>query len=50
MYVGHFQMTAMPYGLMNSPPTFQKVMDLDLTGHPSARAYLDDNIVTSNSF
>ena len=47
---GHFQMTCLPYGLAGAPAWFQRAIDLILEGHPSARAYLDDILITSVSF
>jgi hypothetical protein len=47
---GHFQMTCLPYGLAGAPAWFQRAIDLVLEGHPTARAYLDDCLVTSLTF
>lgn len=35
----------MPFGLMNAPSTFQRMMDAVPKGIDSARAYLDDVVI-----
>ena len=44
---GHYQWEVMPFGLMNGPGTFQRLMDRVLEGVPFevAHCYLDDLIV-----
>ena len=48
---GQFEYTKMPFGLVNAPATFQRVMDTILAGpcQPFARVYLDDIIVYSHT-
>ena len=45
----HFEFTKMPFGLMNAPATFQRLMDSVLVGIKGIEAlvYLDDIIVFS---
>ena len=42
----------MPFGLCNAGPTYQRLMDICLSGLPASRivAYLDDIVVFSRSF
>ena len=49
---GHYAFNTMPFGLANSPATFQRLMDLVLSGlHWShCLVYLDDIIVFASSF
>lgn len=46
---GTFQFEVMPFGLMNAPSTFQRMMDGIFRGLPFLRVYLDDVVVFSNS-
>jgi Reverse transcriptase (RNA-dependent DNA polymerase). len=48
---GHFEYLRMPFGLRNSPATFQRVMDNILRGIQNERClvYLDDIIIFSTS-
>ena len=46
---GTFQFEVMPFGLMNAPSTFQRMMDVVLQGLPFARVYIDDVVVFSRS-
>lgn len=50
--IGHFEYTRMPFGLTNSPATYQRLMEnvfKDLN-HKCCLIYLDDLIVYSRSF
>lgn len=49
---GLFEFTVMPFGLCNAPSTFQRLMDLVLSGHQFdfCVVYLDDIVVFSKSF
>lgn len=44
---GTFQFEVMPFGLMNAPSMFQRMMDKILDGIPFPRVYLDDVIIFS---
>ena len=46
---GTFQFEVMPFGLMNAPSTFQRMMDQLFQGLSFARVYLDDVVVFSKS-
>ena len=50
--VGHYQFKVLPFGLTNSPATFQKVMDTVLSGlqWSSCLVYLDDILVFGSNF
>lgn len=47
---GHFEFTRMPFGLKNAPSTFQRMMNLVLTGLQGLHCYiyLDDCIIYSH--
>ena len=47
---GLFQYKVLPFGMRNSPPTFQRLMDLLISGLDNVKVYLDDLIVYSNSW
>ena len=48
---GLFQFTVMPFGLHGAPATFQRMMDVLLSGAGEySAAYLDDLVVFSNSW
>ena len=49
---GLFEFNVLPFGLCNGPATFQRLMDLLLTGlqWSSCLVYLDDVIVVGQSF
>jgi hypothetical protein len=48
---GHYEYTMMPFGLINAPSTFQRVMDRVLYEHRDfCRAYVDDVAIYSCSF
>ena len=49
---GHWELNVLPFGLTNAPATFQRLMDLVLTGlHWShCLVYLDDIIVFGRTF
>jgi len=49
---GLFQFTRMPFGLHNSPATFQRLIDRILGAdlEPYCFAYLDDIVICTNSF
>ena len=44
---GTFKFEVMPFGLMNAPSIFQRMMDLIFRNCPFVRAYLDDVVVFS---
>ena len=49
---GSFEFNRMPFGLSNAPYTFQRIMDVMLTGFKwiNCLVYLDDIIIFSHSF
>ena len=49
---GHYEFKRMPFGLINAPATFQRVMNQALTSIIGSECfvYLDDIVVFSNSF
>jgi Reverse transcriptase (RNA-dependent DNA polymerase) len=49
---GLYNFLRMPFGLTNAPATFQRMVDMILTGltWKSCRVYLDDIIIFSSSF
>ena len=51
-YDGLFEFNVLPFGLCNGPATFQRLMDLALSGlqWSSCLVYLDDVIVVGRSF
>lgn len=51
-YGGHYEFNFMPFGLCNSAPTFQRLMDTLLSGllYNSCLVYIDDIIVYSDNF
>lgn len=46
---GTFKIEVMPFGLVNAPSTFQRMMYYILRAKPFARVYLDDAVVFSNA-
>ena len=48
---GHYEFDRMPFGLKNAPATFQRIMDLVLTGLQGTElfVYLDDIVLYANS-
>lgn len=44
------QYTVMPFGMRNAPATFQRLMNLVLSGLPFCEVYLDDLVVCSESW
>ena len=46
---GTFQFEVMPFGLMNAPSTFQRMIDGAFKDLPFIRVYLDDVVVFSES-
>ena len=48
---GHFEFNRMPFGLKNAPATFQRVMDLILTGLQGIElfVYMDDIVIYADS-
>jgi len=51
-YGGHYEFNFMPFGLCNSAPTFQRLMDTLLSGllYNFCLVYIDDIIVYSDNF
>lgn len=51
-YKGLFEFVCMPFGLKNSPSSFQRLMDivLDDTRYKFAMAYMDDVVIFSRNF
>ena len=47
---GLFEMTVMPFGLVNAQATFQRLMDVTLQGLRRTESYIDDCINYSQSF
>ena len=47
---GLYEMTVMPFGLVNAQATFQRLMDNILQGTRNAESYVDDCIVYSQNF
>lgn len=49
---GHYEFTVMPLGLTNAPATFQRAMDLVLTGlnWNTCMVYIEDIIIFSKDF
>lgn len=49
---GHYECMRMPFGLVNAPSTFQRLMNITLSGLTSVEClvYLDDIIVFSKTF
>ena len=47
---GLYQYTVMPFGLKNSPATFQRLMNQVTSGLPNCRVYIDDCVVYSQSW
>ena len=49
---GHWEFNVLPFGLTNAPATFQRVMDLVLTGLHWSKClvYLDDIIIFGRTF
>ena len=51
-HFGHFEFLRMPFGLMNAPASFQRVMDITLDGlkFTSCLVFIDDILVFSEDF
>ena len=47
---GHFQFNTLPFGLKNSGPAFQRLVDKVLKGLQFATAYIDDIVIHSDSW
>ena len=47
---GLYEMTVMPFGLVNSQATFQRMMDNKLKGLNRVESYIDDCVILSHSF
>ena len=47
---GLYEMTVMPFGLVNSQATFQRMMDNTLRGLKHTESYIDDCIIYSRTF
>ena len=45
-----FECNRMPFGLTNSPATFQRLMETQIADLPFCQVYLDDIIVFSATF
>ena len=50
-YAGHYEFKKMPFGLVNAPSTFQRLMEVTLAGlkQDCCLTYLDDVIVIGKS-
>ena len=46
---GTYKFEVMPFGLMNAPSTFQRMMDTIVRGLPFVRVYIDDDVVFSQN-
>jgi Reverse transcriptase (RNA-dependent DNA polymerase) len=46
---GNFSFEVMPFGLMNAPATFQRMMDQILSGYPFVQVYIDDVVIVSST-
>ena len=46
---GTYKFEVMPFGLMNAPSTFQRIMNTNVRGLPFVRVYLDDVVVFSKT-
>ena len=44
---GTFTVQVIPFGLMNAPSSFQRIIDLIFRNHPFFRVYLDDLVIFS---
>ena len=47
---GLYQYKVMPFGMKNSPATFQRLVNKVISGLPNCEAYIDDIVITSDSF
>ena len=47
--LGHYQYTRSAQGLVNSSPSWQKLMDFVISGVPDTFVFVDDIILSSNS-
>ncbi|XP_076043873.1 uncharacterized protein LOC143026963 [Oratosquilla oratoria] len=47
---GLYHFNVMPFGLRNSPATYQRLINSLITGLPGVRSYLDDIIIYSNTW
>ena len=47
---GLYEKLVMPFGMVNSGATFQRLMDMTLQGIKSAESYVDDILIFSESF
>ena len=47
---GLYQCRVMPFGMKNSPATFQRMMNRVIAGHGNCVVYIDDVLVYSNTW
>ena len=47
---GLFQYCVLPFGMVNAPPTFQRLMDKIIEGLHNVRVYIDDLIIFNSSW
>ena len=47
---GLFQYNVMPFGMKNSPATFQRLVNTIISGLNRCHAYIDDVIIHNNTF
>ena len=48
--VGLYQYKVMPFGMKNSPATFQRLLNMIITGLDNCKAYIDDAIIYSKEW
>ena len=47
---GLYQYKVMPFGMRNSPATFQRLINMIITGLDNCKAYIDDDIIYSEEW
>ena len=47
---GLYQYKVMPFGMKNSPATFQRLINMKITGFDNCKAYIDDAIIYSEEW